>query len=162
MKNILITGLPGSGKTTLALELVRLLKADGYPVVYLNGDAIRDAFADDDFTMNGRSGQAERMGTLASLIPVDIITVCDFVCPTKNTRAIFFCRAVRACFHHIETRRFPVRAYADTNEIYEPCDHADLYSWEATDPAVLYTQIRSGEKFIYTYEKPSFQFNYEI
>jgi len=41
---IWITGLSGAGKTTLALEVVRRLRADGEPVLLLDGDELREVF----------------------------------------------------------------------------------------------------------------------
>ena len=60
MKKILIMGLPGSGKTTLASELVPLLKAK-----WINNDKVRRAANDWDFSEEGRSRQAKRMADLA-------------------------------------------------------------------------------------------------
>ena len=40
-----ITGLSGAGKTTLAVRLVELLRARGLPVVFLDGDELREVFA---------------------------------------------------------------------------------------------------------------------
>jgi len=53
---ILIMGLPGSGKTTLAEKLQPLLNA-----AWFNADIIRDLANDLDFSENGRIRQAERM-----------------------------------------------------------------------------------------------------
>lgn len=39
-----ICGLSGAGKTTLALELVKRLRADGKSVVLLDGDELREVF----------------------------------------------------------------------------------------------------------------------
>jgi adenylylsulfate kinase-like enzyme len=39
-----ITGLSGAGKTTLALKLVDHLRAEGLPVVFLDGDELREVF----------------------------------------------------------------------------------------------------------------------
>ena len=50
---ILIMGLPGAGKTTLASELVPLLNAK-----WINNDKVRKAANDWDFSEEGRSGQA--------------------------------------------------------------------------------------------------------
>ena len=55
MKKILIMGLPGSGKTTLASELVPLLNAK-----WLNNDKVRKAAKDWDFSEEGRVRQAKR------------------------------------------------------------------------------------------------------
>ena len=57
---ILIMGLPGSGKTTLASELVPLLKAK-----WLNNDVVRKAANDWDFSKEGRIRQTKRMAELA-------------------------------------------------------------------------------------------------
>jgi len=43
-KVIWITGLSGAGKTTLGLKLKKMLNSQGYPVVYLDGDQLREVF----------------------------------------------------------------------------------------------------------------------
>ncbi len=50
MKIILIMGLPGAGKTTLAGELAPMLKAKR-----LNADEVRKAANDWDFSPEGRT-----------------------------------------------------------------------------------------------------------
>ena len=57
---ILIMGLPGSGKTTLASKLALLLKAK-----WLNNDEVRKAANDWDFSEEGRKRQAKRMADFA-------------------------------------------------------------------------------------------------
>jgi adenylylsulfate kinase-like enzyme/phosphohistidine swiveling domain-containing protein len=42
-----ITGLSGAGKTTLGRELCKRLRAAGRPVIFLDGDALRTAIAED-------------------------------------------------------------------------------------------------------------------
>jgi len=59
-KKILIMGLPGSGKTTLAKKLVPL-----YNAVWLNADEVRKEADDWDFSLEGRTRQADRMKTYA-------------------------------------------------------------------------------------------------
>lgn len=82
---ILIMGLPGSGKTHLAVRLQRALNCAWY-----NADAIRKAANDWDFSPAGRYRQAERMYTLASFEDShDRIVICDFICPTEETRSVF-------------------------------------------------------------------------
>jgi len=85
MKKILIMGLPGSGKTTLATELVPLLKAK-----WLNNDKVRKAANDWDFSQEGRTRQAKRMADLAEKYKQEEkFVVCDFICATPKTRELF-------------------------------------------------------------------------
>ena len=85
MKIILIMGLPGSGKTTLASELVPLLKAK-----WLNADEVRKEANDWDFSAEGRTRQAKRMWAKAKEFrDQGNHVVADFVCPTPAARALF-------------------------------------------------------------------------
>ena len=85
MKIILIMGLPGSGKTTLASELVPLLKAK-----WLNADEVRKEANDWDFSAEGRTRQAKRMWTKAQEYKNQgNHVVADFICPTPAARALF-------------------------------------------------------------------------
>tara|TARA_B100000575_G_scaffold286061_1_gene282234 strand:+ start:129 stop:536 length:408 start_codon:yes stop_codon:yes gene_type:complete len=85
MKIILIMGLPGSGKTTLASELVPLLKAK-----WLNADEVRKEANDWDFSPEGRTRQAKRMWSKAEEYKNQgNHVVADFVCPTPAARALF-------------------------------------------------------------------------
>ena len=61
VKKILIMGLPGAGKTFLAKEIKKDLKA-----VWLNGDNIRKKYKDWDFTKEGRIRQAKRLNKLSN------------------------------------------------------------------------------------------------
>jgi adenylylsulfate kinase len=85
---ILLFGLPGSGKTTLASELVKLLPNTGH----LNADTIRKTFEDWDFSAAGRARQALRMRTIADTLLEHAqlnYVVSDFVAPTRELRAIY-------------------------------------------------------------------------
>ena len=85
MKIILIMGLPGSGKTTLASELVPLLKAK-----WLNADEVRKEANDWDFSAEGRTRQAKRMWAKAKEFrDQGNHVVADFVCPTPAASALF-------------------------------------------------------------------------
>ncbi len=78
-------GLPGSGKTTLAKKLVPL-----YNAVWLNADEVRKEADDWDFSLEGRTRQADRMKTYAQkAIDEGRNVVADFICPTEQTRADF-------------------------------------------------------------------------
>lgn len=60
MKKILIMGLPGTGKTTLAKEMKKYIDFD-----WLNADLIRKKYNDWDFSKVGILRQSKRMRDLA-------------------------------------------------------------------------------------------------
>ena len=85
MKIILIMGLPGSGKTTLASKLAPLVNAKR-----INADEVRKAHNDWDFSEEGRKRQAKRMADLAIKIKQEgHYVIADFICPTPEARSLF-------------------------------------------------------------------------
>ena len=85
MKIILIMGLPGAGKTTLANELATLIKCKR-----LNADEIRKAANDWDFSEEGRTRQAKRMADFAKKMKNEgDYVIADFICPTPDARSLF-------------------------------------------------------------------------
>ncbi len=83
MKKILIMGLPGSGKTTLAKKLKDILNAD-----WLNADLVRRRYKDWDFSKEGIIRQSHRMLKLARRSKKKIV-IADFICPYAEGRKIF-------------------------------------------------------------------------
>ena len=82
---ILIMGLPGAGKTTLASELVPLIGAK-----WLNADQVRKEANDWDFSTEGIKRQAQRMANLAEKHKQDgQHVVADFFCPIPKGRKLF-------------------------------------------------------------------------
>lgn len=112
-KKILIMGLPGAGKTTLAEELEQQLTANGETVRWYNADRVRELFADWDFSEEGRLRQASRMNRLAALSTEDYI-ILDFVAPLEQMREI-----VAADFV-IWVDTINAGRYEDTNRIFVP------------------------------------------
>jgi len=85
MKIILVMGLPGAGKTTLADELAPKINAKR-----LNADEVRKAANDWDFSNDGRKRQARRMAEYAlKLKDEGYYVVADFICPTPEARELF-------------------------------------------------------------------------
>ena len=120
MKRILIMGLPGAGKTTLAADIgARLLFNKKF--TWFNADAIRERYNDWDFSGEGRLRQARRMRELADKeIEQGRLAICDFVCPLPEMREIFDAD-VTVWVDTIQEGR-----YEDTNKLFVPPEKYDF------------------------------------
>jgi len=104
---ILILGLPGSGKTTLAKSLVEKINAQ-----HFNADEIRAQFNDWDFSEEGRIRQSRRMRELCDASESEY-AIADFVCPLLEMREIF-APEITIWVDTIKEGRF-----ADTNALFK-------------------------------------------
>jgi len=106
---ILVMGLPGAGKTYLS----KLLKEE-LQCAYFNADEVRTMANDWDFSVEGRLRQANRM-KLYSMFEKENgrTSICDFICPTENTRTEFGADFV-IWLNTINEGRFE-----DTNKMFE-------------------------------------------
>jgi len=120
---ILVMGLPGSGKTYLTERLVPLINAAWY-----NADNVRGMANDWDFSDEGRTRQSNRMRTFADFEKANgRFVVCDFVCPTKETRENFNAD-ITIWMDTIKEGRFE-----DTNKLFQEPQDVDFHITEWND-----------------------------
>lgn len=88
---ILIMGLPGSGKTTLADALSKALRDSGETVVWWNADEVRNTINKHlGFSNEDRLQQARTMGWLSEQVSKSgAVAIVDFVCPTPEAREAY-------------------------------------------------------------------------
>lgn len=84
-----MTGLSGSGKSTIAIALERLLHARGHFVVVLDGDNLRTGLNKDlGFSEADRTENIRRIAEVVKLLTQNgAIVICTFVSPTLAIRA---------------------------------------------------------------------------
>jgi len=85
---IWLTGLPASGKTTIARQLEKYLYARGCHTYILDGDNIRHGLNKDlGFSKEARTENIRRIAEVAKLfLDGGIIVICAFVSPYKDDR----------------------------------------------------------------------------
>ena len=127
-KVIWLTGLSGSGKSTIAESLERKLHNEGFIAQVLDGDNIRTGINNNlGFTMEDRRENIRRIAEVSKLyLNSGIITICSFISPT-----------------------IAIRDYA--REIIGEADFLEIYIntpleiCEARDVKGLYKKVRAGE-----------------
>ena len=123
MMKILVMGLPGSGKTYLAKRMQPILKSAWY-----NADIVREMANDWDFSPEGRIRQSLRMKNLADFEKNQgRIVICDFVCPTHETKENFN-PDITVWMNTITSGR-----YEDTNKMFEKPKNVDYVVTEMND-----------------------------
>ena len=113
---ILVMGLPGAGKTTLALNLFAMLSPEA---LWLNADEIRTKFNDWDFSEQGRLRQSLRMREIADVSNKDYV-IADFVCPLSEMRDNY------AADFTIWVDTITEGRYEDTNRVFESPANYDV------------------------------------
>ena len=124
------TGLSGSGKSTVAVEVERLLVESGRAAYLLDGDNLRHGLnADLGFGAADRAENVRRVGEVAKLFAdAGLVSVVSLVSPYRADR-----NRVRSA-HEAAGLRF-VEIFVDT-----PLDIC-----EARDPKGLYARARAGQ-----------------
>jgi bifunctional enzyme CysN/CysC len=125
-----LTGLSGSGKSTVAHEAERLLVSQGRPAYVLDGDNLRHGLNGDlGFSAGDRAENVRRVGHVARLLAdAGVVALVPLISPYRADRDL-----VRAM--HDEAGLAFVEVHLDTP--IEVC--------ERRDPKGLYAKARAGE-----------------
>jgi adenylylsulfate kinase len=127
-KALWLTGLSGSGKSTIAQELERKLFNEGFFAQVLDGDNIRSGINNNlGFTEDDRKENIRRIAEVAKLyLNSGIITINSFISPT------------------IEIREY-AKAIIGADDFIEIYINAPLAVCESRDVKGLYQKARRGE-----------------
>jgi adenylylsulfate kinase len=139
---IWLTGLSGSGKSTIAVDLEHALVENGYYAYVLDGDNIRHGLNRNlSFSPDDRSENIRRIGEVAKLFcDANLITIASFISPYRQDRE-------------------RVRAIQGEGEFVEVFVKCPLAVCEERDTKGLYRRARAGEVEEFTgisapYEEP--------
>lgn len=123
-----MTGLSGSGKSTIAVGLEKELLARGYQAVVLDGDNIRNGINKGlTFTLEDRKENIRRIAEIAKLFcQTGMITIASFISPTR------------------EIRKFAQSIIGD-EDFHEVFINTPLEICEQRDVKGLYKKARAGE-----------------
>ena len=165
-QRILIMGLPGSGKTTLAGALKKYLEENGEisydracmlpsttncQVNWFNADDIRRKYNDWDFSNDGRIRQSIRMFQFSMEAGGDYV-ICDFVAPLVEMRNNF------KADWTIWVDTIKEGRYADTNKAFvEP----EQYDFRITEQNAEKWAEFIGEHIIANRRRPTFDWQKE-
>ncbi|MGA8855690.1 MAG: adenylyl-sulfate kinase [Candidatus Bathyarchaeia archaeon] len=121
-----LTGLPGSGKTTIARELEPKLRAMGRAVEVLDGDEIRQSLSKGlGFSREDRETHLRRVVYVAKLLSRNgVVVIAAFISPYRNIRE----------YARKETTNFL--------EVFVKCS---LQTCAQRDPKGLYKKASSGQ-----------------
>ncbi|MDA7025928.1 adenylyl-sulfate kinase [Bacillus sp. CLL-7-23] len=139
---IWLTGLSGSGKSTIANAVARELFEKNYQVIVLDGDNVRHGLNKDlGFSDEDRTENIRRIGEVAKLfIEQGTIVITAFISPFQEDRDL-------------------VRQLMEEGEFHEVYVKCDLQTCEKRDPKGLYKKARNGDISFFTgisspYEEP--------
>ncbi len=140
---IWLTGLSGSGKSTIAVEIEHALIENKHQAYILDGDNIRHGLNKNlNFSPEGRTENIRRIGEVAKLFTdANIITIAAFVSPYREDRN-------------------NVRKLLEDGEFIEVYIDCSVEVCEARDTKGLYKKARAGEIEDFTgisapYEEPT-------
>lgn len=123
-----LTGLSGSGKSTIAKQVERLLFNKGYFVQLLDGDNVRTGLCNNlGFSIEDRTENIRRIAELSALyVRSGIICINSFVSPTREIRSV-------------------AKQIIGEDDFFEVYIDASLETCEKRDVKGLYKKARAGE-----------------
>ena len=127
-KVLWLTGLSGSGKSTIAQELERRLYNEGFCCQVLDGDNIRSGINSNlGFSIEDREENIRRIAEISKLyLHTGVITICSFISPTKKSRDF-------------------AKSTIGSEDFIEVYINAPLEVCESRDVKGLYEKARAGE-----------------
>jgi adenylylsulfate kinase len=138
------TGLSGSGKSTIAIQVHAELVRRGTDVEYIDGDALREVFPNTGFTRAEREEHLRRTGYMASRLAAHGVTVvASFVSPYRESRAfirrlcpgfveIYVATPLEECERrdvkglYARARRGEIRNFTGIDDPFEAPEHPEL------------------------------------
>jgi adenylylsulfate kinase-like enzyme len=155
VKKILVFGLPGSGKTTLASLLCAKLNKEQYKTLHLNADEVRAKANDWDFSPEGRIRQAARMSDLADKASEYDYVICDLVAPLEVMRKMIM-PTITVWLDSINES-----IYSDTNDMFEIPEEYDYHILERDadkySQSILLDIVNEVEHIKFTNNQPTVQ-----
>lgn len=132
------TGLSGSGKSTIAENVLEQLRGRGYEVEHLDGDTIRDVFPQTGFARADRDAHIRRVGYVASRLEHHgVFVVASLISPYEESRQfvrglcdnfieIYVATPLDECERrdikglYAKARRGDIKSFTGIDDPYEP------------------------------------------
>ncbi len=142
-KVIWLTGLSGSGKSTIANELRRVLSINGVNAIHIDGDDVRSGLSSDlGFSDTDRAENVRRVACVAKMMAdAGLIVLVSLISPRRDDR-------------------LSARVFVGSRRFFEVFVDAPIEVAESRDVKGLYAGARSGEILMFTgidapYEAPN-------
>jgi adenylylsulfate kinase len=151
--SIWLTGLPSSGKTTLAGFLHNHLSNNGFKAVHLDGDKVRKGLCSDlGFSAEDRKENLRRVAELNKLfLDAGFLCINSFICPLEEYRIMV--RQIVGSGNYLEVfvdTPLAICEQRDSKELYQKARSGDIKDFTGISapfelPAKPHLVIQNGE-----------------